>query len=103
MCMSGGAHIKAPPLGCLFTPSQGIKVRISGRIGRKADMANIKEWQHGDFDMGTVSTHVDYGAAGAMTRLGMLGVWARVDTHGTGTAGAGLAGHVWTEQAVCLE
>ena len=56
-------------------------MRISGRIGRKATMASIKEWEYGDHDLNTMNTHVDYGAAAALTRLGVTGgcgrVWAR--------------------------
>lgn len=55
-------------------------MRISGRIGRKATMASIKEWEYGDHDLNTMNTHVDYGAAAALTRLGVTGgcgqVWA---------------------------
>ena len=48
-------------------------MRISGRLGRKADMATIKEWEHGDHSMGEVYTHIDYGAASALTRMGVTG------------------------------
>ena len=48
-------------------------MRISGRLGRKADMATIKEWEHGDHSIGVTWTHVDYGAAAALTRMGVTG------------------------------
>ena len=53
--------------------SQGIKVRISGRLGRKAEMATIKDWEHGDSSMGEVHTPIDYGTATALTRMGVTG------------------------------
>ncbi len=36
-------------------------------------MASIKEWEYGDHDLNTLSTHVDYGSAAALTRLGVIG------------------------------
>ena len=48
-------------------------MRISGRLGRKAEMATIKDWEHGDSSMGEVYTPIDYGAATALTRMGVTG------------------------------
>ena len=45
-------------------------------------MATIKEWEHGDHSVGVTWTHVDYGAAAALTRMGVTGaMWGRGDKH----------------------
>ena len=68
-------------------------MRISGRLGRKASMATIKEWEHGDHSLSVTYTHVDYGAASALTRMGVTGGvvrWVRV-----GARGPPRPSHVW--------
>ncbi|GAX84243.1 hypothetical protein CEUSTIGMA_g11666.t1 [Chlamydomonas eustigma] len=66
---------------------KGVNVRISGRLGRKAEMATIKEWQYGDHSMDMPFTHVDYGAASAVTRLGVIGVKVWIRYHEDAIAG----------------
>eukprot|EP00798_Chlamydomonas_sp_ICE-L_P017025 gene17025-23315_t len=62
---------------------KSIKVMVSGRLGRKASMASIKEWQYGEHRLDQFGDYVDYGTAGALTRMGMTGVkvWIRYQDH----------------------
>ncbi|KAG2446995.1 hypothetical protein HYH02_008149 [Chlamydomonas schloesseri] len=75
-----------------------VRVEVAGRIGRKADMATTKSWAWGDLKLATLSEKLDYGAASANTRMGVLGikVWIRyqpgvaADRYFPATGGSGL-------------
>ncbi|KAG2432236.1 hypothetical protein HXX76_009155 [Chlamydomonas incerta] len=56
-----------------------VRVEVAGRIGRKADMAATKAWSWGDLRLASLTSKLDYGAAAANTRMGVLGikVWIR--------------------------
>jgi len=57
--------------------AQGVKIRISGRLGG-ADIARSVEMKQGRVPLQTLRADVDYGLAEAMTKYGVIGVKAWV-------------------------
>jgi len=57
--------------------AQGVKIRISGRLGG-ADIARAVEMKQGRVPLQTLRADVDYGLAEAMTKYGVIGVKAWV-------------------------
>jgi len=64
--------------------AQGVKIRISGRLGG-AEIARMVEMKQGRVPLQTLRADVDYGLAEAMTKYGVIGVKAWV-----------FRGEIWT-------
>lgn len=64
--------------------AQGVKLRISGRLGG-AEIARMVETKQGRVPLQTLRADVDYGLAEAMTKYGVIGVKAWV-----------FRGEIWT-------
>lgn len=52
---------------------QGIKVRISGRIGG-AEMARVSQYKEGRIPLHTFRANIDFGTARSLTTFGVIGV-----------------------------
>jgi len=55
-------------------PVRGMKVQIKGRLGKKADKASKRLWEHGLTSVFTFDDAVDFAEAAAHTRAGVIGV-----------------------------
>jgi len=59
--------------GAMKTGAQGIKIRISGRLGG-AEMSRTEEHKDGRVPLHTLRADIDYGFAEALTTFGKIGV-----------------------------
>ncbi len=67
--------------------AQGVKIRISGRLGG-AELSRVVEMKQGRVPLQTLRADVDYGLAEAMTKYGVIGVKAWV-----------FRGEIWSPRA----
>ncbi|MGP1522108.1 30S ribosomal protein S3 [Treponema sp.] len=74
--MNRGSFRKALKQACssaMKTGAQGIKIRISGRLGG-AEMSRTEEHKDGRVPLHTLRADIDYGFAEALTTFGKIGV-----------------------------
>ncbi len=65
--------LKMAVANCMKTGVQGIKIKISGRLGG-AEMARTQEVKDGRIPLHTLRANIDYGFAEADTTFGKIGV-----------------------------
>jgi small subunit ribosomal protein S3 len=65
--------LKMAVASCMKTGVQGIKIKISGRLGG-AEMARTQEVKDGRIPLHTLRANIDYGFAEADTTFGKIGV-----------------------------
>lgn len=65
--------LKMSVANCMKTGVQGIKIKISGRLGG-AEMARTQEMKDGRIPLHTLRANIDYGFAEADTTFGKIGV-----------------------------
>jgi small subunit ribosomal protein S3 len=65
--------MKMAAQNALKTGVQGIKIKVSGRLGG-AEMARTSEYKEGRIPLHTFRADIDYGFAEALTTFGLIGV-----------------------------
>jgi small subunit ribosomal protein S3 len=65
--------LKQSTSGAMKAGAQGVKIRISGRLGG-ADMSRTEEHKEGRVPLHTLRADIDYGLAEAFTTFGKIGV-----------------------------
>ncbi len=65
--------MKMAAINAIKTGVQGIKIKVSGRLGG-AEMARNSEYKEGRIPLHTFRADIDYGFAEALTTFGLIGV-----------------------------